>query len=73
VLERLQDTHYQGGHAVRAGPSSDRRSMNVEELEKLVKRAGVRTADRANMQRMLKKMKAGQALTTQERETCGRT
>lgn len=53
---------------MRAGPSSDRRSMNVEELEKLVKRAGVRTADRANMQRMLKKMKAGQALTTQERE-----
>lgn len=53
---------------MRAGPSNDRRAMNVKAIEELIKRAGVRTADRANMQRMLKKMKAGQALTTQERE-----
>lgn len=40
----------------------------VEQLERLVKRRDLRTADKANIQTMLRKVRAGTPLSYQERQ-----
>ncbi|MGH2448878.1 MAG: hypothetical protein ACRDFS_09810 [Chloroflexota bacterium] len=43
--------------------------MLINEIEHLLKRKDLRSADRANMARMLVELKRGEALSPQERDT----